>query len=96
MIWTSNQYRNDSKKEATAKWPIYTVIRVNNAYNIPREDGSDRWIAYPEPQIIIEFHDGFTGDLTFAYSVSTSEVKPTPVAVPLERVKVLGGVSNDK
>ena len=96
MIWTSNQYRIDSKRELTAKWLIYTVIKVNNAYNIPKEDGNDRWIAYPEPQVIIEFHDGNTGDLVFAYAVSTSDAKAEAKAVPLDRVKTLGGVPKDK
>jgi alkaline phosphatase D len=96
LLWTSNQYRNDSERANAKGWPIYTVIKVNNAYNIPNKDGSDRWIAYPEPQIIIEFHDGYTGDLSFAYAVSTSDAKQTPAAVPLEHVKVLGGIPGNK
>jgi alkaline phosphatase D len=97
LLWSSNQYRNDSGPGAALGkgWPIYTVIRVNNTYNVPDKDGRDRWIAYPEPQVIIEFHDGYTGDLSFATSVSTSDAKRTPVAVPLERVKVLGGITDD-
>lgn len=97
ILWTSNQYRNDSKRNTDFKgWPIYTVIKVNNAYNIPNADGSDRWIAYPEPQVIIEFHDGNTGELSFAYSVSTSDAKATKTAVPLEQVKVAGGIEVKK
>lgn len=97
ILWTSNQYRNDSKRYTDFKgWPIYTVIKVNNAYNIPNADGSDRWIAYPEPQVIIEFHDGNTGELSFAYSVSTSDAKATKTAVPLEQVKVAGGIEVKK
>ncbi|MBI5446224.1 MAG: alkaline phosphatase D family protein [Deltaproteobacteria bacterium] len=97
LVWTSNQYRNDSGGNPRATvgkgWPIYTVIRVNNTYNVPDKDGRDRWIAYPEPQVVIEFHDGYTGDLSFAYSLSTTDAKRKPVAVPLERVKVLGGIA---
>lgn len=97
LLWTSNQYRNDSKRDASFKgWPIYTVIKVNNAYNIPKNDGSDRWIAYPEPQVIIEFHDGNTGELSFAYAVSTSDAKLTKTAVPLDQVKVAGGIVEKK
>jgi len=97
LLWTSNQYRNDSKRDDSFKgWPIYTVIKVNNAYNIPRADGTDRWIAYPEPQVIIEFHDGNTGELSFAYAVSTSDAKLTKTAVPLEQVKVAGGIVDKK
>jgi hypothetical protein len=68
------------------------VVRVNNAYNVPDKHGHDRWIAYPEPQVLFEFHDGYSGELVFAYAVSTSDAKPRPVPVPLERIKELGGV----
>lgn len=97
LLWTSTQYRNDSKRDGSFKgWPIYTVIKINNAYNVPNADGSDRWIAYPEPQGIIEFHDGNTGELSFAYAVSTSDAKLTKTAVPLEQVKVAGGIVDIK
>ncbi len=95
IIWSSNQYRNDSDRDDRRPgndWPIYTVIRVNNAYNVPARDGSDRWIAFPEPQLIFEFYDGFTGDLVFANAISTSEAKQEARAVPMETVKLLGGI----
>lgn len=96
ILWSSNQYRNDSggtSGQARGKgWPIYTVVRVNNAFNIPTASGKDRWQAYPEPQVIFEFHDGYTGDLVFAHSVSTSEAKTTQAPVPASVVKALGGI----
>jgi alkaline phosphatase D len=78
--------------KATSWWPIYTVVHVNNAYNIPDDKGRNRWIAYPEPQVMIEFRDGYTGELEFAYSISTSDARSEKRPVPLERVKVLGGM----
>ncbi|QIK78136.1 hypothetical protein G7077_03620 [Sphingomonas piscis] len=97
VLWASNQYRNDSggsSSQANGKgWPVYTIVRVNNAFNIPDKAGRDRWIAYPEPQVIFEFRDGHSGDLLFAHSISTSEAKTTSEPVPLERVKVLGGIA---
>jgi len=92
MIWTSRQFRNDNDRSKSYGWPTYTVIRVNNVYNIPEDTGRDRWIAYPEPQVIIEFRDGYTGELEFAYSVSTSDARTVKRLVPPERVKVLGGI----
>lgn len=95
ILWSSAQYRNDSNRDDRRPgndWPIYTVVRVNNAYNVPDEKGADRWIAYPEPQLVFEFYDGFTGELVWANSVSATETKPNPEPVPLERVKVLGGI----
>jgi alkaline phosphatase D len=94
LLWSSNQYRNDSEKKRVPgqDWPVYTVVKVNNAYNIPDKAGKDRWIAYPEPQVIFEFHDGYSGELLFAHSVSTSEAKAKPEPVSLDRVKQLGGI----
>lgn len=97
ILWSSNQYRNDSGGTAGQSrgkgWPIYTVIRVNNAFNIPTVDGKDRWQAYPEPQVIFEFHDGYSGDLVFAHSVSTSEATKRATPVPAAVVKALGGIA---
>jgi phosphodiesterase/alkaline phosphatase D-like protein len=96
ILWSSNQYRNDSggtSGQSRGKgWPIYSVVRINNAFNIPDAQGKDRWQAYPEPQVIFEFHDGYTGDLVFAHSVSTSEAKPEATPVPASVVKALGGI----
>lgn len=96
ILWASNQYRNESggtSGRARGKgWPIYTTIRVNNAFNIPDKNGKDQWLAYPEPQVIFEFRDGYSGDLVFAHSVSTSEAKAQPTPVPAAVVKALGGI----
>jgi hypothetical protein len=68
-------------------------VKVNNAYNVPDANGKDRWTAYPEPQVIFEFHDGYTGELVFAHAVSTSEAKRDAEPVSLDRVKVLSGIA---
>lgn len=97
VLWSSNQYRNDSggnAGQARGKgWPVYTVIHVNNAFNIPDANGKDRWIAHSEPQVIFEFRDGNSGDLLFAHSVSTSDARKTSEPVPLDKVKLLGGIA---
>lgn len=97
ILWSSTQYRNDSGSDGGRPkdkgWPIYTVVRVNNAYNVPDKDGKDRWIAHPEPQVVFEFRDGHTGELSFAHSVSTSDAKPAPQPVSLDRVRELGGIA---
>ena len=98
ILWSSNQYRTDSggnsARQINGGWSVYTVVHVNNAFNIPTADGKPRWIAYPEPQVFVEFHDGNTGELLFAHSVSTSEAKRDPQPVPLDRVKTIAGLAN--
>jgi len=49
--------------------PIYTVVQVNNVFNNRVEADKDRWVAFPNPQVVVQFFDGFTGDLLYAESV---------------------------
>lgn len=49
--------------------PIYTVVQVNNVFNNRLEASTDRWVAFPYPQVIVQFFDGFTGDLLYSESV---------------------------
>lgn len=49
--------------------PVYTVVQVNNVFNNPLKEGERRWVAYPRPQIVMQYYDGFTGDLLYAEPV---------------------------
>ena len=31
--------------------------------------GKDRWVAFPNPQVVFQYHDGLTGELLYAESV---------------------------
>ena len=62
---------------------IYTVIDVNNIVKAGRNDGPGyQFIAYDEPQVIVRFHDGYTGDLLYAEGISTLDAKPEGDAFP--------------
>ena len=49
--------------------PSYCVVQVNNVFNNPIEEGRDRWVAFPRPQVIFQYYDGLTGDLLYAESI---------------------------
>ena len=49
--------------------PGYTVVQVNNVFNNPVEEGKDRWVRFPHPQIIFQYYNGWTGDLLYAESI---------------------------
>jgi alkaline phosphatase D len=49
--------------------PIYTVVQVNNVFENRLDEKTTRWVTYPHPQIVVQFHDGLTGDLLYAESV---------------------------
>ena len=61
----------------------YTVIDVNNIVKAGRNDGPGyQFIAYDEPQIVVRFHDGYSGDLLYAEGISTIDAKPEGEAFP--------------
>ncbi len=55
----------------------YTVIQVNNVVRAGLNKGEGlQYLAYDEPQVVVRFHDGYTGDLLYAESISTLDAKP--------------------
>lgn len=58
--------------------PVYCVVQVNNVFNNPIVKGKDRWVAFPNPQVIFQYYDGFSGDLLYAEAIR----KQGPVPIP--------------
>ena len=50
-------------------FPIYAIAQINNVYPNPDSDGKPRWVAYPRPHVVIQYYDGFSGDLLYAEAV---------------------------
>ncbi|MDE0164271.1 MAG: metallophosphoesterase family protein [Bryobacterales bacterium] len=59
---------NDTPQKLRRK-PIFCVVQVNSVFNNPNEEGKDRWVAFPNPQVVFQYHDGLTGELLYAESV---------------------------
>ena len=51
-------------------YPYFCVVQVNNVFNMPKKLGGKRWVAYPHPQIVFQYYDGRTGELSYAESVT--------------------------
>ena len=51
-------------------------MQINNVFNNPLETGDQRWVAFPQPQVIFQYYDGRTGDLQYAESVSLTSSSP--------------------
>lgn len=49
--------------------PVYTVVQVNNVFNNPLGPDQERWVAFPVPQVVVQYYDGRTGDLLYAQPV---------------------------
>lgn len=63
----------------------YTVVQVNNIVRAGLNDGEGyQYLAYDEPQVVIRFHDGYTGELLYSEGISTLDAKPEGDAAPKE------------
>ena len=66
-------YMLDETPVALRSQPIYTVVQVNNVLTNRKVDGSTRLVAYPRPQVVFQYYDGFRGDLLYAESILGGE-----------------------
>lgn len=49
----------------------YTVVQVNNVFKSGKPEGPGyQWVAYDSPQVVVRFHDGYTGKLVYAEGIS--------------------------
>ena len=56
---------------------VYGVVQLNNIIQAGRKEGPGyQYIAYDEPQVIVRFHDGYSGDLLYSEAISTLDAKP--------------------
>ena len=69
--WSS--YILDDTPQPMRRRPIYCVVQVSNVFNNPNEPDSERWVAYPRPQVTFQYYDGLNGDLLYAESILSSE-----------------------
>lgn len=51
-------------------YPHFCVVQVNNVFNNPVQLGDQRLVAYPHPQVVFQYYDGWTGELAYAESIS--------------------------
>jgi hypothetical protein len=64
----STHFRNDVPR-AQLFDPSYCVVQVNNVYNNPGEGGQPRAVAFPRPQVVIQYYYGLTGRLRYAEAI---------------------------
>ncbi len=51
-------------------YPHFCVVQVNNVFNMPKQLGGKRLVAYPHPQVVFQYYDGRSGELAYAEAVS--------------------------
>jgi hypothetical protein len=55
----------------------YGIVQVNNVLKVASPDGGGgyQFNAYDEPQVVVRWHDGYTGRLVYAESITTHDAK---------------------
>ena len=53
----------------------YGIVQVNNILKVAAPGGGYQFSAYNEPQVIVRWHDGYTGKLAYAETITTRDAK---------------------
>ncbi|MBL9216816.1 MAG: alkaline phosphatase D family protein [Opitutaceae bacterium] len=56
--------------------PVYTVVQVNNVFPSPGPEAGRRHLAFPRPQVVVQFYRATTGELLYAESVAAADPAP--------------------
>ncbi len=56
-------------------YPYYCVVQVNNAFNMPVKLGGTRLVAFPDPQVILQYFEGRTGKLAYSETITGNRTK---------------------
>jgi hypothetical protein len=57
-------------------YPYYCVVQVNNVFNMPPKLGGERPVAYPHPQVILQYFHGRTGELAYSETITADHGSP--------------------
>jgi hypothetical protein len=61
----------DNVHYSRLRQPYYAVVQVTNVSRSPKPAGAGcQWIAYDAPQVVVRWHDGYTGRLAYAEGIS--------------------------
>ena len=57
----------------------YGLIQVNNVMKSARQNEPGlHWVAYDEPQIVVQVYDAYTGELVYAEGISAVDARGAP------------------
>ena len=68
IIGWSTHYVADTPRK-NRRTPTYTIVQMNNVFNSPDTQGGSRWVAFEQPQVVVQFYNASTGRLLYAESV---------------------------
>lgn len=53
----------------------YGIVQVNNVLKVASPDAGYQFTAYDEPQVVVRWHDGYTGQLVYAESITVGDAR---------------------
>jgi phosphodiesterase/alkaline phosphatase D-like protein len=65
--WSTHYVADTPRKNR--RTPTYAIVQMNNVFNSPDTKGDSRWVAFEQPQVVVQFYNASTGRLLFAESV---------------------------
>ena len=72
----------------------YAIVKVNNIMQAARPQGVGyQFVPYDEPQVIVQFFDGYTGKLVYAEGISTLDSRRTQSVAPKRSRWPVGNVT---
>jgi len=70
----------------------YAVVNVNNIMKAARPEGTGyQFVSYDEPQVVVQYYNGYTGKLVYAEGISTADAKPFRGVAPKKSRWPIGG-----
>jgi hypothetical protein len=69
----------DNVHYSRLRQPYFAVVQVNNVTPSPRPEGVGyQWVAFDAPQVVVRWHDGYTGRLIYAEGISAEVAARSP------------------
>ncbi len=65
--WSTHYVADTPRKNR--RTPTYVIVQMNNVFNSPDTKGRPRWVAFEQPQVVVQFYNASTGRLLYAESV---------------------------
>jgi hypothetical protein len=63
----------DNVRYSRLRQPYFAVVQLNNVTPSPRTSGTGyQWLAFDAPQVVVRWHDGYTGRVVYAEGISSN------------------------
>ena len=68
VIRWSTHFLADTPRQ-NRRTPVYAIVQMNNVFDSPNPDSRSHWVAFENPQVVVQFYNASTGRLLYAETV---------------------------